>query len=223
MSLKITSRGDKIVPKHMSKDPLVATRAPSAYFLFTADKRPELKLQNPTLTYTGLSKTIGALWTSLSDRQKIPYTSYSQEVKLLENNGLTTDKADAEDTETETENMRRALFVGSNIQTTLLTDAEGNQYEVPLAALQPVFDEDAEPMYEEKSSSSELAVIGSLFNAIGDLAKIGSKTVADMSGENFRVGAIGSKSPPFPVTNLVTIPPMNQVYLGIKYKKGNNS
>ena len=87
-----------------------------------------------------------------------------------------------------------ALAVGS-AQTMTLTDAEGNQYVVPVSAVQPVQPVQRVQSEPEVASHPDLAVVGSLFRAIGDLAEIGSKTVQDMSGsplvrESYGVGAI---------------------------------
>lgn len=71
---------------------------------------------------------------------------------------------------------KTSSYSSASTQTMTLTDSEGNQYVVPVAAVQPVHHE------PEVASHHDLSVVGSLFRAIGDLADIGSRTVEQMNG-----------------------------------------
>ena len=61
------------------KDPDAPKRAQSAYFHFSADKRPEImeKLkkssENGKIDVTLVSKELGKIWKTLSDKKKKPY------------------------------------------------------------------------------------------------------------------------------------------------------
>jgi hypothetical protein len=50
-----------------------AKRPPSAYLLFSMEKRPELQAANPNLKLPDISKKLGAQWKALSDSEKKPY------------------------------------------------------------------------------------------------------------------------------------------------------
>lgn len=61
------------------KDPNAPKRAQSAYFHFSADKRPEVmeelkkKSKEGKIDVTLVSKELGAMWKKLSDKKKKPY------------------------------------------------------------------------------------------------------------------------------------------------------
>jgi hypothetical protein len=48
-------------------------RPPSAYVLYSVEKRPEIKEANPSLKLGEISKMIGASWQGLSTAEKKPY------------------------------------------------------------------------------------------------------------------------------------------------------
>ena len=77
---------------------------------------------------------------------------------------------------------KKTASVPMHSETMTLTDAEGNQYVVPVEAAQPV---------HEPSSTHGVSGLGGLFHAIGTLAKVGEDTVAEMAGD-YSTGAQSS-------------------------------
>jgi hypothetical protein len=58
-----------------------AKRPPSAYLLYSMDKRPELQAANPSLKLPDISKKLGAQWKALSASEKRPYEEKAQKQK----------------------------------------------------------------------------------------------------------------------------------------------
>eukprot|EP01084_Bolivina_argentea_P081554 147667_1 len=70
---------DKIPPK---PKPFGAPKRPTtAYFLYAADKRSEVREQNPDLTMTDIAKIIGANWNECSNEDKKHYEGEAKELK----------------------------------------------------------------------------------------------------------------------------------------------
>ena len=53
----------------------------NAYFLFSKDRRPELKKANPDKRMGSLSKLIGSEWKALSDKKKASYVQKAKDLK----------------------------------------------------------------------------------------------------------------------------------------------
>lgn len=62
--------GDKKEKK--VKDPNAPKRPISAYFAFAADKREQIKKENPGFKVTDISKRTGELWKDLTEAEKKP-------------------------------------------------------------------------------------------------------------------------------------------------------
>jgi len=59
--------------KKKAKDPNAPKRPITAYFFFAADKRPEIKKDDPSLGITQIAARIGEQWRGLDDDDKHPY------------------------------------------------------------------------------------------------------------------------------------------------------
>ncbi len=55
------------------KDPNAPKRAISAYLYFASERRPELKKENPDMSFGDLTKTIAGEWKELSEKDKMQY------------------------------------------------------------------------------------------------------------------------------------------------------
>lgn len=60
------------------KDPNAPKKNLSAYFHFAADKRPEIKEENPGIVITEQAKKIGILWKALEKEDKEPYEKLAE-------------------------------------------------------------------------------------------------------------------------------------------------
>eukprot|EP00042_Codosiga_hollandica_P036578 m.280832 g.280832 ORF g.280832 m.280832 type:complete len:216 (-) comp54919_c1_seq28:207-854(-) len=86
---KIRAQADKAnyVPtnagngKRAKKDPNEPKRPLSAYFVFSNAKRGDLKAADPTLSIGDTAKKLAALWATMSDAQKKPYTDKAAVLK----------------------------------------------------------------------------------------------------------------------------------------------
>uniref|UniRef100_A0A6C0AF89 HMG box domain-containing protein n=1 Tax=viral metagenome TaxID=1070528 RepID=A0A6C0AF89_9ZZZZ len=63
------------------KDKPKVKRAPSAYILFSSDKRPEIKKSHPDATFGETGKLLGAAWRESSQKVKDEYTRRSNQQK----------------------------------------------------------------------------------------------------------------------------------------------
>jgi hypothetical protein len=59
--------------KKKVKDPNAPKRPITAYFYFAADKRPEIKKENPDYGITQIAQVIGEHWRNLDDEDKHPF------------------------------------------------------------------------------------------------------------------------------------------------------
>jgi len=59
--------------KKKTKDPNAPKRPTTAYFFFAADRRPEVKEQNPSYSITQVASALGEIWRSFDDEDKVPY------------------------------------------------------------------------------------------------------------------------------------------------------
>lgn len=55
------------------KDPTAPRRNPSAFLLYSVNKRKEIKKENPDLKTTDISRMLGRLWRETSEEEKRPY------------------------------------------------------------------------------------------------------------------------------------------------------
>jgi len=63
------------------KDPNAPKRPLSAFFIFSQDERPKVKLQNATLSVADVAKVIGEKWRSAPDDIKRRYEKAAKEAK----------------------------------------------------------------------------------------------------------------------------------------------
>lgn len=63
------------------KDPNAPKRPPSAFFLFCADLRPKIKVENPGLSIGNTAKKLGEMWNSLTAEEKQPYERNGAKLK----------------------------------------------------------------------------------------------------------------------------------------------
>ena len=54
---------------------------PSAYILFSAEKRPEIMAANPNATFAEVGKVLGGMWHSLGEKGKLPYIKEASDRK----------------------------------------------------------------------------------------------------------------------------------------------
>uniref|UniRef100_A0A3P8SMI4 High mobility group box 1b n=1 Tax=Amphiprion percula TaxID=161767 RepID=A0A3P8SMI4_AMPPE len=74
----IPPKGQK---KKRFKDPNAPKRPPSAFFLFCADFRPKVKVENPGLSIGDTAKKLGEMWNSSSAENKQPYEKKAAKLK----------------------------------------------------------------------------------------------------------------------------------------------
>jgi len=67
--------------KKFHKDPNRPKAPRSAYFLFMADKREEVKKNFPKLVHKELISKLGEMWSKLSDAEKQPYMETAKQEK----------------------------------------------------------------------------------------------------------------------------------------------
>jgi len=74
-------RGKQSGTKKRTKPEGAPTRGKSAYLFFCADKRAEVKAENPDLKATEILAELGRLWKELSDEDKNQYNEQAAEAK----------------------------------------------------------------------------------------------------------------------------------------------
>jgi hypothetical protein len=67
--------------KRKIKDPNRPKRAPSAYFLFMKDARPQVKGEMQDASITEIGKKMGEMWRNLDEEQKAVYVERAAELK----------------------------------------------------------------------------------------------------------------------------------------------
>ncbi|CAF3712203.1 unnamed protein product [Rotaria sordida] len=63
------------------KDPNAPKRPLSAFFIFSQDERPKIKLQNASLSVADVAKVIGEKWRAAPDDLKRKYEKAAKEAK----------------------------------------------------------------------------------------------------------------------------------------------
>lgn len=63
------------------KDPNAPKRPQTAYFLYTNDRRADLKAEHPDWKVSDIAKHLGAEWKNLTDAQKAPYVASAAKLK----------------------------------------------------------------------------------------------------------------------------------------------
>jgi len=58
-------------------------RPPSSYFLFTKDRRPVLKNENPNLSVTDLAIKLGEEWNNMDAKKRHPYEKEAAKLKSI--------------------------------------------------------------------------------------------------------------------------------------------
>jgi hypothetical protein len=61
------------------KDPNAPKRPMTAFFLFSIERRKQLKIENPDLKGPKVASELGALWKQLSDEEKRPFRTKGEE------------------------------------------------------------------------------------------------------------------------------------------------
>jgi len=83
-------RTDELLKKYMSsefskmkpkKDPNLPKKPKSSYMLCCGEHRDEVKANSKTKQMGEMSKTLGAMWKKLSEEDKEPYLTKSEEAK----------------------------------------------------------------------------------------------------------------------------------------------
>ncbi len=72
----------RVFPAHLVdiglQDPNAPKRAISAYLYFASERRPDLKKENPDLSFGDLTKNIAAEWKELSEKDKKKYNDLAK-------------------------------------------------------------------------------------------------------------------------------------------------
>merc|ERR1719447_1117927 len=71
--IQMTMVVNKRKKKKKVKDPNAPKRPITAYFFFAADRRPEIRAENPGCSITEVASLIGEQWRKLDDEDKHPY------------------------------------------------------------------------------------------------------------------------------------------------------
>eukprot|EP00659_Diplonema_papillatum_P004888 gene4888-7546_t len=79
------------------KDPNAPKRPLSAYFIFSGEKRVEVKEENPDLKIGEVAKKLGELWGEMSDAEKKPYQKKAEALKAKYQEDLKEYEANKED------------------------------------------------------------------------------------------------------------------------------
>lgn len=77
----------------VKKDPNAPKRAPSGYILFGQERRPQLKDEDPNMTFGELTKAIAAEWNEMSAKEKKPYNDKSAKAKVVADKKIAAYKA----------------------------------------------------------------------------------------------------------------------------------
>ena len=65
------ARGARPTPKKVAK----VQKPPTAYLLFSAERRAQLRAQDASLSFGDISKTVGAAWQALDEARKLPFVT----------------------------------------------------------------------------------------------------------------------------------------------------
>lgn len=68
-------------PIKKKKDPNAPKKPLSAFVLFSADRRVEIKKENPEITFVEMSKKLGEDWKAISSKEKEKYIKKAEEAK----------------------------------------------------------------------------------------------------------------------------------------------
>ncbi|KAL7754267.1 Non-histone chromosomal protein 6 [Sorochytrium milnesiophthora] len=68
--------------KRKKKDPNAPKRPSTAFFVFSADKRNEVKQANPGATVGTIAKVLGDMWKKLTEEEKKPYNERAAQDKV---------------------------------------------------------------------------------------------------------------------------------------------
>jgi len=79
------------------KDTNRPKRAPTAYFLFTAERRAAVSAANPEAKITEIAKLLGAEWKALSEEEKAPFVAKAEKEKVAHTAKVEAYKGSAEE------------------------------------------------------------------------------------------------------------------------------
>ncbi|XP_059145424.1 HMG box-containing protein 4-like isoform X2 [Physella acuta] len=93
-SLIAKDRAESTSPKSDSADS--KKRAPTAYMLFCNTHRPNIVLENPGIEFAGISRKLGEMWQTLSNKQKLQWRRKAQRRRKKGSNLISTGKVGKE-------------------------------------------------------------------------------------------------------------------------------
>ena len=68
--------------KKRDKDPNAPKKPLTAFMLYTNNRRPHIKKDNPSIVITDISKRIGAEWSAMTDEKKKSWQEKAKELKV---------------------------------------------------------------------------------------------------------------------------------------------
>ncbi|XP_010902561.2 high mobility group protein 1.2-like [Esox lucius] len=80
MKSYVPPKGEKKKKKKL-KQPIAPKRPPTAFFIFCADLRPQVKVETPGLSIGDVAKKLGEKWNKLSAEDKVPYEKKAAKLK----------------------------------------------------------------------------------------------------------------------------------------------
>uniref|UniRef100_A0A0B7BJ32 HMG box domain-containing protein n=1 Tax=Arion vulgaris TaxID=1028688 RepID=A0A0B7BJ32_9EUPU len=83
-------------PKRDNMDKQLSKRAPTAYMLFCNTHRPTIVNENPGIEFAGISRKLGEMWQTLSNKQKLQWRRKAQRRRKKGSNLISTGKASRE-------------------------------------------------------------------------------------------------------------------------------
>mmetsp|Transcript_36416 Transcript_36416/g.81038 ORF Transcript_36416/g.81038 Transcript_36416/m.81038 type:complete len:91 (+) Transcript_36416:153-425(+) len=72
------AKGDGEKKEKKVKDPNAPKKPMGAYMFFCAEKREQLKKDNPELKVTEVAAKLGAMWKALDDKDKVKYQKQAE-------------------------------------------------------------------------------------------------------------------------------------------------
>ncbi|CAL1545463.1 unnamed protein product [Lymnaea stagnalis] len=89
-------KSDSITPKGDKLESKFSKRAPTAYMLFCNTHRPNIVNENPGIEFAAISRKLGEMWQTLSNKQKLQWRRKAQRRRKKGSNLISTGKAGRE-------------------------------------------------------------------------------------------------------------------------------
>ncbi|KAH9498261.1 HMG domain-containing protein 4 [Bulinus truncatus] len=91
----LKEKSDSLTPKGDKLDDKLSKRAPTAYMLFCNTHRPTIVNENPGIEFAAISRKLGEMWQTLSNKQKLQWRRKAQR-RRKKSNLISTGKAGKE-------------------------------------------------------------------------------------------------------------------------------